>query len=228
MDIEVLFEDNHLLFVNKPAGILTQSNGSGEINLEEMARRYIKIKYKKQGAVFLHAVHRLDRPVSGIVLFAKTSKALSRLHKSLRERTVSKQYLAICEGDCKNGPITLEQYLVHDGHIARIVPKGTPGGRLCLLSYHLLIYKGGFSLIQIDLKSGRYHQIRAQLAANSHAILGDHKYGSQQPFLNRTIALHHFQMQFLHPVTQKELNVRITPPPFWPMTINSLSCILEH
>ena len=231
MDIEVLFEDNHLLFVNKPAGMLTQPNESHEKNLEEIAREYIKKKYNKPGAVFLHAVHRLDRQVSGIVLFAKTSKALSRLNESLRNRTIKKQYIAICEGNCGTQPVILEHYLVHGEHLAKVTSKNAPGAKLSLLSYRVLEYraKDNFSLLQIDLESGRYHQIRAQLAATHHPILGDHKYGSKQQFPNfPAIALHHFQMELLHPVTQKELLVTIGPPSFWPVTINSISCILEH
>lgn len=197
--IEIIFEDNHLLVVNKPAGLLTQPSGTEQDSLEAQAKAYIKEKYQKPGNVFLEAVHRLDKPVSGIVVFAKTSKALSRLNESLRSKQAKKIYHAWVEGIPKQKEATLEHYLVHDDFIATIVSKEHPEAKLARLSYKLLESKENSSLLEITLETGRYHQIRAQLAAIGHPIVGDAKYGSKT---NRPeIALTHVQLEIVHPVT---------------------------
>jgi 23S rRNA pseudouridine1911/1915/1917 synthase len=210
-DSQILFEDNHLIFVNKPAGLLTQPQDNCTDSLETSVKAYIKEKYQKTGNVFLHAVHRLDRVVSGIVLFAKTSKALSRLNASIREKDVEKCYIALCEGHFEKKSGTLEHYLVHDDYKAVVCSKGSPDAKLSILSYTVIEEKDASSLLKITLTTGRYHQIRCQLSASGHPIIGDKKYGSKKSFEGDLIALHHYKMSINHPVTQERLTVLSVP-----------------
>jgi len=211
----ILFEDNHLLFVNKRAGLLTQPTEASTTSLEEEIKAYLKTREQKQGNVFLHAIHRLDRPASGVVLFAKTSKALSRLNEALRNKKIEKYYLAIIEGIMSSEKDTLIHYLTHDDHVAKIVPKQHPEAKLCELRYEVLQHNYEKSLLGIELKTGRYHQIRAQLAATGHPILGDKKYGSTTLFPEQAICLHHARMTVPHPITQELLVVEAPMPLFW-------------
>jgi 23S rRNA pseudouridine1911/1915/1917 synthase len=201
--IEILFEDNHLLVVNKPAGLLTQPSGTDQDSLEAQAKAYLKEKYNKPGNVFLEAVHRLDKPVSGIVIFAKTSKALSRLNESLRSKQAKKIYRAWVEGIPKQKEATLEHYLQHGDFVASVVSKEHPEAKLARLSYKMLESKENSSLLEITLETGRYHQIRAQLAAIGHPILGDTKYGSKTTA--QEIALTHVRLEIEHPVTKEKM-----------------------
>lgn len=200
-ELEVIFEDNHQLVLNKPAGLLTQPSGTDQASLESQAKMWLKDKYQKSGNVFLEAVHRIDKPVSGIVLFAKTSKALSRLNESLRDKKSHKVYLALVEGTVKSDQGTLEHYLVHDDFQARVVSKKDPQAKLAILHYRVIERKDNQTRLEIVLETGRYHQIRVQLAAMGHPILGDKRYGSHVPFKNDAIALHHFRLQVPHPIT---------------------------
>lgn len=200
--MEVLFEDNHLLLLNKPAGLLTQPSGTAEESLEQQAKQWLKEVYCKPGGVFLEAVHRLDRPVSGIVLFAKTQKALSRLNESMRQRDVQKVYLCWVEGIPSPEEGHLTHYLLHGSHRAHLVPPNHPGGKQAVLRYRIVNYKGADALLEIHLETGRYHQIRAQLAAIGHPISGDVTYGAQQPDKGGTILLHHFRFSFPHPISK--------------------------
>ena len=188
----ILYQDNHVLLLEKPAGLLTQPSGTDEDSLEEQGKQLI-------GRPYLHAVHRLDRLVSGIVLFAKTSKALSRLTKAIRENQIQKKYLARVEGELPDQG-TLEHYLLHGDRKALIVSSETPGAKKAILNYKKL--ENG--LIEIDLITGRYHQIRAQFAAIGCPLIGDSKYGSKSYYKNG-IALHHHQMTFPHPISKEEI-----------------------
>lgn len=214
--MEILFEDNHLIAVNKPGGILTQPSGTEQDNLEDQVKSWIKQKYQKPGNVFLQALHRLDKPASGVVLFAKTSKALSRLNVSMREKQTCKQYLVRIEGHLKPSSGTLEHFLVHDEFHARVVEKGTEGAKLARLQYQVLEEKGDFSLLKVELETGRYHQIRAQLAHMGCPIQGDYKYGSKKPFKEGAIALHHVCLEIVHPITSLKLLLQAQLPLYWP------------
>jgi len=205
--LEILYEDNHLLAVNKKAGLLTQPNQSGEKNLEDLAKAYLKEKKQKEGRVFLHALHRLDRPVSGIVLFAKTSKALSRLNESMRNREVEKMYLAKVEGHLEEKSGELIHFLTHGSHRAHVGKEG----KKAHLSYAKIQKEKDATLVEITLHTGRYHQIRAQFSHIGHPILGDTKYGAKTSQGN--IALHHAKLTFPHPIS-KELKTVISTPPF--------------
>lgn len=204
--IEIIYEDNHLLVLNKPAGMLTQPSGTEQMSLEEMAKQWIKQRDQKPGNVFLHAVHRLDKPVSGLVLFAKTSKALSRLQAEMRHKNTKKVYIALVEGVPPSSSGVLEHYLSHDDHRATVRTTPSPDAKLARLSYRIIKTKDQLSLIEIILETGRYHQIRAQFAAIGCPIVGDHKYGSHATYQPDAIALHHARLEIAHPIT-KELQV---------------------
>lgn len=200
----ILYEDNHLLVLDKPAGILTQPSGTDQASLEEMGKQYLKETYQKPGNVFLEAIHRLDQAASGIVVFAKTSKALSRLMQAIREKKVKKFYRAQVERTPKEQSGRLEHYLAHRHHHAEVVDENDPGGKFASLTYE--IYKPGkHPVLNIHLETGRYHQIRCQLAKIGCPILGDKKYGSTKPYAKPGIALHHYRMEIFHPISLKKL-----------------------
>ncbi len=186
--------------------MLTQPSGTDRENLEELGKQWLKEKYQKPGNVFLEAVHRLDQAVSGIVLFAKTSKALSRLTKAIREHKVVKVYHARVEIKPKESQGTLEHFLKHGDHCSKIVPGGSPGAKRARLHYRT-IEEGKTSILEVTLETGRYHQIRCQLSAIGSPILGDRKYGSQQPYSKKGIALSHVRMEFQHPISGETLVV---------------------
>jgi 23S rRNA pseudouridine1911/1915/1917 synthase len=198
-DFPVLFEDNHLLVVNKPAGILTQPSGTAQENLEDQAKAWLKIVHDKPGNVFLGTVHRLDKPVSGVVIFGKTSKALSRLNASIRAKLTHKLYYALVEGNPPSEGI-LENYVVHDDYHAEVAASDFPQAKLARLKYHVIEKRGDLTLLEIELETGRYHQIRLQFSHIGCPIAGDVKYGSRFPFEGR-IALHHIKLEIPHPIT---------------------------
>jgi 23S rRNA pseudouridine1911/1915/1917 synthase len=210
MQPEILFEDNHILVVNKPAGYVTQPTNLGQKNMEEICKAWIKEKYNKPGNVFLGTVHRLDKPVSGIVLFAKTSKALERLNESMRKREIRKFYCAVVEGVLDKG--VLEHYLFHDEYRSRVVSKNTPQAKFCRLVYESLQSNDRYTLVEIELETGRYHQIRAQFSAVGHSIVGDEKYGSFIKYPAEGIALHHSQLDFLHPTKNELISIKSPLP----------------
>lgn len=212
MKLQPLYHDNHLLALDKPAGLLTQPSGTDRDNLEDQAKTYIKEVKNKPGNVFLHAVHRLDRVVSGIVLFACTDKALSRLNADLRARRFKKIYHALVHGvpPQKNG--SLRHFLTHGDFRAEVKPAGAPGARECLLDYRTLKQSGTFSLLEIELHTGRYHQIRAQLAAVGCPICGDQKYGSEKKLPGGVIALHHARLSIIHPTKKTDIIIESPAP----------------
>jgi 23S rRNA pseudouridine1911/1915/1917 synthase len=203
--MEVIFCDNHILVVYKPSGLSTQPHPGSGSNLTDQAKAWIKKKYQKPGNVFLEPIHRLDKPVSGLVLFARTSKASSRLQQMMRQRQINKTYFAWVEGELPFTKGILEHFLVHDEHKARVVSSSHPEGKLARLSYTLLEKKEGLSLVEIDLETGRYHQIRAQFSFVGCPIVGDVKYGSSFPSKEGEILLHHGRLEVGHPVTKDPL-----------------------
>lgn len=205
--IKVIYEDNHLLIVEKPPGLLTQPAEGSNDSLEDQAKQYIKVRYEKPGAVYLHAVHRLDRPVGGIVVFAKTSKALSRLNESQRGKGWRKVYQAEVEGIFKDKSGVLTHYLKHDDFKTLVSDKAQEDYKLSRLSYKVIEEKGNCSVLEIELVTGRYHQIRAQLSAAGHPIIGDQKYGSKQALPH--IALKHTKLEFPHPITNNVVAVEL-------------------
>jgi 23S rRNA pseudouridine1911/1915/1917 synthase len=202
--VDILYEDNHVIVVDKPAGLLTQPSGTDGDNLEDRVKKFIKKRGNKPGKVFLEAVHRLDKPAFGLVVFAKTSKALSRLNAAQREKKFRKFYRAKVEGALPKPEGTLENILFHDRHIARVVGQDHPKGKQAVLHYREI--DGESNLVEIELVTGRYHQIRAQLAHIGCPIVGDKKYGSLT-HLPSGIYLEHYRVEFPHPTKGGTLKI---------------------
>ncbi len=212
LEPSILFADNHLLAVNKPAGLLSQDSGTGLRNLEDWAREWVRVDKNKAGAVFLNAVHRIDKAVSGVVLFARTSKALSRLNEDIRRRNCSKIYHALVETRPDKEADQLEHWLTHEHHRAEVCRKGSAAAQRAVLRYRVLRQVASLTLLEVDLETGRYHQIRAQLAAIGCPIAGDEKYGAGKKSPAGDIALHHRRLVVDHP-TLKEPVVIEAPYP---------------
>lgn len=210
----VLYEDNHLIAVHKPAGVLVQGDRSGDRPLMDVVKEYIKTRDEKPGNVFLGLVHRLDRPVCGVVLFAKTSKAASRLGAQWRARTVRKVYWALVHGALDPGEGTLRGYLAKHRKRTRAADQGDGEAREASLAYRTLHRRGGWSLLEIRLHTGRKHQIRVQLALAGCPVAGDVKYGAPSPLMDKTIALLARSLAFTHPTTGEEV-VLFSPLPWW-------------
>lgn len=211
---EVLFEDNHLLIVNKPAGYLVQGDKTGDVPLVEECKSYLKRKYDKPGNVFLGVVHRLDRPVSGVLVFARTSKALERMNRQFQEREVQKIYWAIVGKRPPAEKGTLEHYLLKDTsrNIVKAFEKQKDKSQKAILHYQMLKESGGFSLLQINPVTGRPHQIRVQLSKMGCPIKGDLKYGYKQADEDGNISLHARRITFSHPTTKERMTVEASIP----------------
>lgn len=204
-NLEVLYVDNHILVVNKPAGIATQLSPTSDESLEQDCKEWVRERYQKPGNVFLHPIHRLDKPVSGIVLFARTSKALSRLNASMRSHEMQKTYIAHVEGLLEPLTGTLTHYLVHGDHYAHLSSPTDKEAKYACLHYQVKEHQKSSSIVGISLETGRYHQIRAQMAAIGHPVIGDVKYGSTQLLPSKKIALCHAHFSFPHPITKERL-----------------------
>lgn len=210
MPLEVLYEDNHLIAVLKPAGLLTQGDESGAPNLLDQVKDYLRDKYQKPGNIFLGLLHRLDRPVSGIVLLAKTSKGAARVSEQIRNRTFKKIYQAEVEGEIKPKRAELKNFLIKDEEErkAKVV---TTGGDEAILKYEVLKSEGDYTWLKIELVTGRFHQIRAQLAHIGHPIVGDKKYGSKTIFPDGQINLWATEVSFTTATTNEVVSLKINP-----------------
>ena len=212
---EVLLLDNHLLAVAKPPGLLVQGDQTGDADLVSLAKAYLKKRFDKPGNVFVGLVHRLDRPTSGVVLLARTSKAAGRLSEQFRRRTVEKRYLAVVEGRLEGGGEQVDGIQKEGGGV-RVVPAGASGAQRAALRWRALAASGGRTLVEVELLTGRKHQIRAQLAARGAPVLGDFRYGSATPFADgRGIALHAWRLAVEHPTRREPvvLSAFRRPPP---------------
>lgn len=212
--IDILFEDNHLLVVNKEAGRVMQESSGSEEDLTTLAKDFIKERDKKPGGVFLHAVHRLDKPVSGIAVFAKSQKALERMNRFVRENLFKKTYYALLEGEVPaSGHLT--HYLFHGDHKALVSDTPREGYKKGELSYKRIRCSQGLSLVEVALLTGRYHQIRAQFSRSGHPVVNDDKYGSKikKPFPG--ILLHHGKASFPHPVKGEVLLIEAPLPAYF-------------
>lgn len=209
----ILYADNHMVIASKPSGWLTQPDENERDNLEDFVKAWVKREYNKPGAVFLHCIHRLDRPVSGLVLFARTSKALSRLNEMSRLGRIERRYVAEVEGVLPNKEGELEHFLIHGDHRAVVAPAGHEGAKRALLRYRVLAMREHTSLVEIELETGRYHQIRAQFGAVKHPIVADAKYGARQGKSEAAIHLACVELAFEHPVTKEPVKVQ-RPAPF--------------
>ena len=210
---EVIYEDNHLLILNKPAGWLVQGDKTGDETLTDWGRQYIKAHYHKPGQVFLHPAHRLDRPVSGLVICCRTSKSLERITTMFRENQIRKQYLAIVLGVPNEPEATLTHWLIKD--VSKNVVRGhdypEEKGKKATLSYHLVANQKSKSLLVVNPTTGRPHQIRVQLSKIGCPIQGDLKYGAPEGNLTLSISLHALKLEFLHPVKKEPFKVSCPP-----------------
>jgi 23S rRNA pseudouridine1911/1915/1917 synthase len=210
VEFSFIYEDNHLLVLDKPPGISTQNDNAFGDSLTSLAQKAIKVRDQKPGNVFLHPIHRLDNPVSGLVVFAKSAKALSRLQKAMRCQKIVKIYQAIVEGELKNEK-NLHLYLAHGDREALVSNVPRKGFKEAMLEYQILLSCESHSFINILLKTGRYHQIRAMFSYLGHPIIGDHKYGSKRT-VSEGILLHHREVHIPHP-TKNELKHFYSPLP---------------
>ena len=213
-NLQVLFEDNHIVIVNKRAGDITQGDKTGDKPLSDVVKEYIKDKYNKPGDVFLGVVHRLDRPTSGIIIFARTSKALERLNKMLRDKTINKTYWAVVKNHPKKEKDTLINFLRKNpkNNKSTAYAKEIEGSKKAILHYTVLKKLDNYSLIEIDLETGRHHQIRTQLSNIGSPIKGDLKYGFDRSNKDGSIHLHARKIQFIHPVSKEQINITAPTP----------------
>ena len=214
--VKIIYEDNHIIVAIKPAGVLSQSDGSNAPDMLTILKAYIKEKYQKPGEVFLGLVHRLDRPVSGVMVFARTSKAASRLSEQIRSRKVDKIYRCVVTGVLE-GEGRLENYISKDesSNTVTVSDFEKPGFKASYLDYRAVSSKDGMTLAEVRLGTGRSHQIRAQMAHSGHPIIGDQKYGKKD---NRTkdIALEAYKLSFEHPVKREFITFEAPVPETFP------------
>ena len=209
----ILFEDNHLLVVNKLPSEIVQGDKTGDVALIDEVKQYLKLKYNKAGNVFAGLVHRIDRPVSGAVIFAKTSKALTRMTVMMKDRELQKSYLAIVRGKPTKTNDRLEHFLIKNESKNKsfVVDAERSGAKKAILDYVVIGHSVSYTLLEITLHTGRHHQIRAQLSAIGMPILGDLKYGDKRSLPDASIALHALRLHFVHPVTDNEITI-VAPP----------------
>ena len=212
---EVVYLDNHLLVVSKPPGVLTQGDATGDADLVTLAKAYLKRRFDKPGNVFVGLVHRLDRPTSGVVVLARTSKAASRLSDQFRRRAVQKRYLAVVDRTL-TGAGRAEGWLSSEGGAVAVVAEGAPGAKRAALAWRALAHRAGRTLVDVDLETGRKHQVRVQLAALGAPVLGDFRYGHPTPFADgRGIALHAYRLTLEHPTRRERMTFTAPPPAAW-------------
>lgn len=222
MDINVIYEDNHLLVVEKKPNILSQSDNTNDIDMLTLCKNYIKEKYNKPGNVFIGLVHRLDRPVGGVMVFARTSKAASRLSDQVRTKTMKKTYNAIVEGRCKKNCEYVDYLLKNTKtNMVSVVDKDKQGGKKSILymknlkTRYLKKEDSEFSLVEIDLETGRPHQIRVQFSSRNHPLYGDQRYNKNSKVGNQ-IALWATRLELIHPTTKEKMVFKSNPPKKYP------------
>lgn len=211
--INVLAEDNHIIVVEKPVNIPSQEDKTGDMDLLTLVKEYLKVKYQKPGNVYVGLVHRLDRPVGGVMVFAKTSKAAARLSEQIREKKFQKKYLVIVNGKMETEKGILQDYLLKDerNNKSRVVKEGTKNAKLAELEYDVLKYDKdlNLSVLKVDLHTGRHHQIRVQLSSRDHSIYGDQKYGGRGH--GKQICLWAYELKILHPIRKEEMTFQVLP-----------------
>lgn len=213
LEKQILFEDNHIIILNKRSSQIVHSDKTGDVSLEEMVKHYLKTKYNKPGNVYCGLVHRLDRPVSGVVMFAKTEKALVRLNKMMKEHQIHKTYWAIVRNNNIKPKATLVNFLIrNEKQNKTYVTKDTNKGKYAELDYEVLKKSDNYQLLKVNLKTGRHHQIRVQLSNIGCPIKGDLKYGFERSNKDASISLHARELEFLHPVKKEPIKI-IAPLP---------------
>lgn len=211
--LNVIYEDNHIIVVEKMVNIPSQADKTGDVDMLTIIKKYIKEKYNKPGEVYLGLVHRLDRPVGGVMVFAKTSKAASRLSEQVRVKDFKKKYLVVVNGKMENKAETLEDYLLKNekANMSKVVKEGTKNAKFASLDYEVLKYNEeiDLSVLKINLHTGRHHQIRVQLSSRNHSIYGDQKYGGRGH--GKQIALWAYELSILHPITKERMTFKVLP-----------------
>ena len=213
-NLEVLFEDNHLIVVNKKSGDIVQGDKTGDKPLSDIVKEYIKDKYNKPGNVFLGVAHRLDRPTTGIIVFARTSKALERFNKMLRDKKVDKTYWAVVKNKPQKDSDTLTGFLLKNPKNNKSTSYSTEvnGSKKAILHYKTVKSLDNYHLLEVDLETGRHHQIRCQLSSIGSPIKGDLKYGFNRSNKDASIHLHARKIEFIHPVTKEDILITAPTP----------------
>ncbi|MEX0820925.1 MAG: RNA pseudouridine synthase [Rhodothermales bacterium] len=212
--LDVLHLDNHLLVVNKPAGLLVQEDATGDPDLLRLGKQFIKERFDKPGNVYLGLVHRLDRPASGVVVLARTSKAAARLSDQFRRRTPEKDYLAVVEGSCAGAGLRRDGLVKEEDGRVRVARSSESAGKSASLQWRSVAEKDGLTLLSVRLHTGRKHQIRVQVAAMGHPILGDFRYGAERELDGRNLALHCYRLAVIHPTNEEWTSFSAGPD--WP------------
>jgi len=210
----ILYEDNHLIAVNKLPSEIVQGDKTGDVPLSEDVKQYIKQKYNKPGNVYLGVIHRIDRPASGVVVFARTGKALTRMNELVKERRIEKKYWAIVKNRPENDKRELRNFLLKNEKKNKsfVVETKKEGAKEAILTYRLINESKDYKLLEINLLTGRHHQIRAQLSAIGCPIKGDLKYGFDRSNKDASISLHARSVSFIHPVSKQQINILADPP----------------
>ena len=212
-DLKVIYEDNHIIVVEKPVNIPSQGDKTGDVDMLTIIKEYLKEKYNKPGNVYLGLIHRLDRPVGGVMVFAKTSKAAARLSEQVRDKVFKKKYLVIANGKFDKETGVLSDYLLKNErkNMSRVVPEGTKNSKYAELDYEILKYDAelNLSVLKINLHTGRHHQIRVQLSSRDHSIYGDQKYGGRGH--GKQICLWAYELTINHPITKEEMTFKSIP-----------------
>ena len=214
--IDIIYEDNHVLVVEKPVNILVQADDTHDKDLLSILKEDIKKRYQKPGNVYLGLVHRLDRPVGGIMVFAKTSKAASRLSEQVRNHQIQKKYYAIVEGNLDKKQGTLRDYLKKNEKLNKVFIDRS--GKESILNYLVVDSKENYSLVDIDLKTGRSHQIRVQFSSRNHPLYGDQKYNKNSK-IGEQIALYAYELSFYHPITKDKMTFNKKPSRTFPWSL---------
>ena len=211
--LNVLYEDNHVIVVEKPVNIPSQGDKTGDVDMLSIVKHYLKEKYQKPGEVYLGLIHRLDRPVGGVMVFAKTSKAAARLSEQVRTKQFEKQYLVVVDGKMEQEEGILEDYLLKNerNNISKVVKEGTKNAKLASLDYEVLKYAEDIqlSVVKVNLHTGRHHQIRVQFASRGHSLYADQKYGTRGR--GKQIALWAYKLSFYHPISKQKLTFQVLP-----------------
>ena len=212
-NLKVIYEDNHIIVVEKPVNIPSQGDKTGDVDMLTIIKTYLKEKYNKPGNVYLGLIHRLDRPVGGVIVFAKTSKSAGRLSEQVREKIFQKTYLVIVNGRMEKRSGILEDYLLKNerNNMSKVVKEGTKNSKLAILDYEELKYneETNLSLLKVNLHTGRHHQIRVQFSSRNHSIYGDQKYGGRGH--GKQICLWAYELTIKHPITKKEMTFKSIP-----------------
>ncbi|CEN77149.1 pseudouridine synthase RsuA-like [[Clostridium] sordellii] len=219
--INVIYEDNHLLVVEKPVNVLSQGDDTNDKDMVNLLKNYLKVKYSKPGNVFVGLVHRLDRPVGGIMVFAKTSKAASRLSEQVRNKSFKKTYRAVLNGNMKKDKDILKDYLYKNKktNMVSVVNKNHKDAKDAELSYETISKNEKFSMVQVDLKTGRPHQIRVQFSSRNHPLFGDQRYGQHINKKGDQIALWSYKIEITHPTTKEKMEFICNPPNNYPWNL---------